>query len=149
MIELMELSNYQITGECQCLSIQLFSLLILSREISVSNLGSMFQIVVFIVVTVLAWPESRIPFKSSANSSDEFLSLFEILKCIWSCPGYSVIVWKDSSPEGVLFFETKLLCKSFEIILHQLIIFLNEVHSFLMSDNIYPLCQHVIFLYIS
>lgn len=44
--------------------------------------GIYFSIVVFIVGTVLAWPESGIPFESSANSSDGLLSLFEILKSI-------------------------------------------------------------------
>ena len=63
--------------------IKLFYLLLLPHKFSVKNSVDLFRIEVFIGGTALIWLESDIPYKSSVNFSDEFLSLSKMLKYIW------------------------------------------------------------------
>ena len=70
--------------------IKLFSLLMLPHKFSVTNSVDMSRIEVFIGGTTLIGLESRIPCESLVSCSDEFLSLSEMLKYIWSSSDSSV-----------------------------------------------------------
>ena len=82
--------------------IKLFYLLLLSHKFSVTNSVDMSKIEVFIGGTALIWLES------SVSCSDEFLSVSEMLKYIWSSTGSSVSTRNESRPAEVFLFETKL-----------------------------------------
>ena len=59
-----------------------FSLLLLSHKVSVTNSVDMCEIRVFIGGTELTWLEWIVPCESPFSFCHEFLSLSEILKCI-------------------------------------------------------------------
>ena len=89
-----------------------------------ANSVDMSKTEVFIGGTALIWQESGIPCESSVSCSDEFLSISEMLKYIWSSTGSSVSTRNESKPAEVFLFEAKLWYMSF-IRLPQLMIFLN------------------------
>ena len=79
-----------------------------------TNSVNMSKIKVFIGGTALIWLKCGILCESSVSCSDEFLSVSEMLKYIWSSTGSSVSTRNESRPAEVFLFETKLWFMSFD-----------------------------------